>query len=233
MLSNASTITVSLIGGVIPALVWLLFWLREDRKRPEPKGLLALTFFVGMLGVPLVIPFQQLTLGALAGNTTGIFLAWAAIEEIVKFGAAYVIALRKKDTNEPVDALIYIMTAALGFTALENALFIFDPLSSGNVSATLITGTTRFIGASLLHTLSSAVVGISIALSFYKNRNQKRVRIFWGLITAIALHTIFNLLIIREQNGMTFATFGFVWIAIVIVMLFFEKVKRVYPVNTP
>ncbi len=229
---TADIVFFSLLGGIIPALVWLLFWLREDEKRPEPRGLLALTFFCGMLSVPLVIPFQRWWI-EISGSSTGVItlFVWATIEELFKFAAAYVIALRRKEMDEPVDALIYMMTAALGFVAAENAIFIFHPLALGNVTEGLITGNVRFIGASLLHTISSATIGISIAMSFYKSRSIKIFDVLSGVIVAIALHASFNLFIMKEQGGTTFATFGFVWIAIVVLMLFFERVKRIYAVN--
>jgi len=222
----------SLLGGIIPALVWLLFWLHEDNKRPEPRGLLALTFFFGMLAVPLVIPFEKWWLEFGGNSPPGLTLfIWAAIEEIFKFGAAYLVALRRKEMDEPVDALIYMMTAALGFSAAENAIFMFHPLALGNVTEGLITGNVRFIGASLLHTLSSATIGVAMAVSFYSSKKVKFRDILWGMIIAITLHATFNLFIMKEQGGTTFATFGFVWIAIVVLMLLFEKVKRIYAVN--
>ncbi len=229
---DANVIFFSLLGGIIPALFWLFFWLHEDSKRPEPRGLLALTFLSGMLVVPLVIPFEQwwVEFGGHLGTTLTV-IVWAGIEELFKFGAAFAVALRRKEMDEPVDALIYMMTAALGFVAAENAIFIFHPLALGNITEGLITGNVRFIGASLLHTISSAAIGIAIAISFYKSKSVKALDVFWGILVAIGLHAAFNLFIMREHGGITFATFGFVWIAIVILMLFFEKVKRIYAVN--
>jgi len=225
----AEVFLFSLVGGVIPALIWLMFWLREDSKRPEPRGLIMLTFVAGMIAVPLVIPFQKWTF--IAGDQSLTFLIWAALEELFKFGAAYFIALRRKEDNEPIDPLIYMMTAALGFAAMENTIFIFQPLLQGNFTESLITGNIRFIGASLLHTISSATVGIAMGLSFYKGRGMKKLDLILGLLLAIALHTAFNLFIIKENSGTTFATLGFVWIAIVVLMLFFERIKRIFPVN--
>jgi len=225
----SSVIFFSLVGGIIPALIWLLFWLREDRKSPEPRGLIMATFIAGMIAVPLVIPLQEWVKNF--GDQSFTFFLWATIEEFFKFGAAWLVALRRKEMNEPIDAIIYMMTAALGFAALENTIFLFHPLQAGNITETLITGNVRFIGASLLHTISSAAIGISIGLSFYKDKMTEITYVTGGIITAILLHTAFNIFIIRESNGITFAVFGFVWIAIVILMLFFEKIKRIYPVN--
>jgi RsiW-degrading membrane proteinase PrsW (M82 family) len=229
MIIDPKTLFYALIGGIIPAVLWLWFWLHEDKKRPEPRGLITSTFFAGMLAVPIAIPLQKLTHQPQSIFLT--FLIWAALEELLKFGAAYFSALRKREDDEPIDPLIYMMTAALGFVAIENAIFILNPLLKGNLIEGVITGNLRFIGASLLHTISSAAIGISLALAFYKRAAVKLIYLSFGILTAIALHTLFNLFIIKETDSITLATFGFVWMAIVILILFFEKIKKVYPVN--
>jgi len=226
---SSSSIFFSLLGGIVPSIIWLLFWLREDSKRPEPRGMIMLTFFAGMMTVPLVIPFQHAL--RVHGDMASTFLVWAAIEEFFKFGVAYLVAIRLKEDNEPVDALIYMMTVALGFAAMENSIFILRPISEGIFSQGLITGNVRFIGASLLHTLASATIGIALGLSFYKAKSTKVISTLLALVIATILHTMFNLLIMREHSGTTFATFGFVWISIVVLMLFFERIKNIYAVN--
>lgn len=226
---SAPALFFSLIGGIIPAIIWLFFWLREDTRRPEPRGRIMVTFICGMLAVPLVIPFQQWT--NIPQNPLMTFLMWASIEELFKFGAAYLAAIRTKDDNEPLDPLIYMMTAALGFVALENSLYILQPLIGGNIVDSLITGNIRFVGSSLLHTISSATIGLSMGLSFYKGKYSKQLYLAVGIVLAILLHTAFNFFIIKSATSITLTTLGFVWIAIVILMLFFERIKKVYPVN--
>ena len=169
---SADTLFYSLVGGIIPAIVWLLFWLQEDKLRPEPRGILLWTFICGMIAVPLVIPFQKWTY--MPDNEILTFTLWATIEELFKFGAAYLAGLRLKDDDEPIDPLIYMMTAALGFVALENVLFILMPLTHGSITDGLITGNIRFVGANLLHTISSATIGIAMGLSFYKSKYTKQ-----------------------------------------------------------
>ena len=62
---GTETALYALLGGILPALVWLAFWLREDYKHPEPRGLVFRTFIFGMIAVIIVLPFQkgQKTLG--------------------------------------------------------------------------------------------------------------------------------------------------------------------------
>lgn len=83
---------IAFLGGMIPACVWLFFWLLEDRCEPEPKRYIFLCFLAGMLGVVVVLPLEQLADNYVTG--TMLLLVWGALEELVKFGAAYIVALR-------------------------------------------------------------------------------------------------------------------------------------------
>ncbi len=215
---------VAFLGGVIPALLWLFFWLLEDRCDPEPKKLIFLSFLGGALAVPLVIPFQQAASAYLAGPW--ILLAWAVGEELLKLAAVYCIALRDRALDEPIDAIVYMITGALGFAALENVLFLLGPLQGGDALQGLITGNLRFIGATLLHTLASATIGITIALSFYKSLSLRRMYLLLGTTLAIGLHFLFNIFILQGHGSGAFSVFLFVWIGIIALMLAFERVKH-------
>lgn len=222
---------IAILAGLIPALLWLLFWIREDRKHPEPKKLLALTFFIGMLVVVPVFKLESLALEHVS-NDTARTLWWVVIEELGKFLAAYFIVLRRKEVDEPIDYVIYMVTVALGFAAAENALFISNPLSSGLALDSLVTGNMRFIGATLLHILASTAVGISMAFAFYKSRAAKRAYLVGGIVLAIALHAGFNLTIMIGGAQSNLIAPFLVWIGIIVILLLFEKVKKIHPVNS-
>ena len=89
------------------------------------------------------------------------------IEEVLKFIFAYILVLRSKDDNEPIDPIIFMITTALGFAAIENMLFLIDPITSNNLHLSIYTGNLRFIGAMLLHTVSSATIGIFIGFQLF------------------------------------------------------------------
>ncbi len=222
---DASTVFYALLGGIVPAVIWLWFWQKEDSARPEPRGLILLLFLAGMASVMLVIPLQKFAYGYINDNTFLLF-SWASIEELMKFFAFFVIAAGSRFLDEPVDYAVNMITVALGFAALENALFLLDPLKHGSLAAGLLTGDLRFIGATVLHITASAFVGLFMGLAFFGGALKRTIYLIGGLLTAIALHTAFNFFIMGYKDQNIFATFGFLWVAVVIVMLMFEKVKH-------
>lgn len=212
--------------GLIPALVWMWFWLKED-NHPEPAKMLTLSFVGGMVAVVFVLPLQQFIYDHIKDHNILSFSLWATLEELFKFGFVYFIALRNKVTDEPVDDVIYLIISALGFVTAENTLFLLGPVHNGDIVDTIINGNLRFLGASLLHVMSSATIGVAMALSFYKTHLEKKFYIVAGLVIAIVLHTSFNLFIINQIEGNVFFVFGLVWIGIIALLLLFEKVKRI------
>lgn len=166
---------------------------------------------------------QQLAL-YLSGTT--LLVGWAATEELLKFGAATVMALIWASYDEPLDAVIYMVTAALGFSAMENALFLLTPIANGDLLRSVVTGDLRFIGATLLHTLASATIGITLALSFWKGALARRSAALGGVILAIFLHTVFNFFILKGGGSSTFWVFLFIWCGIVGVLLMTEHIKQ-------
>jgi RsiW-degrading membrane proteinase PrsW (M82 family) len=208
-------------------LFWLWFWLKED-LHPEPARMITLSFLGGMLAVLITLPLQKIAFDLFASSQTASFFVFATLEETIKFLLVYLIALRyKKIVDEPVDDIIYLIVAALGFVTFENTLFLIEPIKIGNLLDMLITGNLRFMGASLVHIISSATVGVFLGFAFYGSRTKKTVYALIGLLCAIVLHSSFNLLIINEPENYLFYIFGGVWTGVVVLLLIFEKVKKI------
>jgi len=227
------SIFFALASGILPALLWLWFWLREDRLHPEPRRLLILTFLGGMAVVALTLPLEQATYyildkvgwTAVWGGFMILFL-WALAEEFSKYIAAKKIALNKKTFDEPVDALIYMITAALGFAAMENVIFLLEIITSSGFMACLVVSNLRFAGATLVHLLSSATVGSAIAFCFFHKEKYRR-NVFWGLFFATSLHALFNYFIIKSVGENIFEVFLPFWILVIVLLLVFKQVKKI------
>lgn len=219
--------SIAILGGMLPALFWLWFWLREDSQRPEPTGLIVRTFIAGMAVVPLVLPLQKLALGLFTGPS--LILAWVIIEETLKYALALMVILWHKAVDEPIDYIVYMITIALGFAALENALFMWNPLVAGDIAGSLITGNFRFLGATLIHVLASGMVGVFLAFAFYRSDTVKLLAGTFGLFIAVVLHALFNLFIMDANGETILSIFLVVWLLVIALFMIFEKVKRIKP----
>ena len=217
-------IIFALLGGILPALLWLWFWLREDRLYPEPRRLISISFLVGMGIVFIALPAERYV-EQFAKSTISLVVAWSAIEELLKLAGAYFAGFHNKTGEEPIDPMIYLITTALGFVAIGNTLFLIGSLNE-NILSAVITGNLRFIGASLLHVLASGVIGLFMAYAFNKGRISKVIHLLIGTGLAVALHSTFNFFIINSKGGGTFIVFCFVWVSVVLLLAAFEKVKR-------
>lgn len=239
-----------LAGGLLPALFWLWFWLKEDQAKPEPHGLVLLTFLTGGI-VVLFAAFFQCIVTDVFVNGLGSFsldrltsfscintrilhhgfsliFVWAAVEEGLKLFAAWISTRHRKALDEPVDYMIYLVTAAIGFAAVENTLYLLAEFTQHGVTGSLSSISIRFAGATLLHVLASSIIGGVYALAQCKGRLAKVVHTVVGLVLATSLHTIYNLSIIKSavDNKNSLPILLVLWFAIVILLLFFEKIKH-------
>src|SRR6185369_10738021 len=127
------TLFFALLGGLLPALLWLWFWLREDKLHPEPRQYLFLSFLLGMIAVFVALPLERYSQKIVLDGTL-VLVAWAAIEESVKLAAAYFAGLDRKVCDEPLDPMVYLITSALGFAAMENTLFLISSIQDSAFS---------------------------------------------------------------------------------------------------
>jgi RsiW-degrading membrane proteinase PrsW (M82 family) len=286
MLNETNVLILSLLGGIVPALFWIWFWIREDRLRPEPKAALFSSFLGGILAVMLalfveLVIYHLLVDARLPADVTSPSIFWDAlhaiivkydlinwqvnfwqpiqdyfansglattyhinvkksilviliapfIEELLKLIFSYTICLRRKINDEPIDASIYMLTTALGFAAVESALFLTQPLAQGHLMDGFIASNFRSIGPMLIHLVSSAILGIFIGLAFYKNRLKKFIYLAIGFIIAFVLHSVFNFFIVLNESTRNLTFFwtavGETWFLVVVLLVFFEKVKKV------
>lgn len=229
-----STLFFSLVGGILPAVLWLWFWLKEDAAHPEPPSLLLTSFLVGAFLVPIAFVFQKGILSFLGPDENMMLItAWAAVEESLKYFGAWVIAFRSLCINrtrcldEPLDPIIYMITVALGFSACENTLFLITPVAYDGLMQGILTSNLRFIGASLVHVVSSASVGAALAFTFWKGAWVRRAAATGGIIIATVLHASFNFFILHNTGSDVFYVFLALWFLVIMLLIIFEKVKGI------
>lgn len=238
-----------IVLAVSPSLVWLFFYLAED-PHPEPRYWLFVIFVMGIALAPLVI-FLEMALNRW-GNGALIFIIAPLVEEAAKYGVVHLTLNKNPVLDEPVDGMIYVIVAALGFAAIENVFAIFSFISIGSfgyLSATFNFMSMRFISAVALHGLASGIAGYYFAKFYFTPLETipapTRPKNFWdrlfltgfieknpvlilkGLLLATVLHGIYNFLI--TKNGETFpiiltgVTLG---AAAVLVVYLFNRLKH-------
>ncbi|MFA5392574.1 MAG: PrsW family glutamic-type intramembrane protease [Candidatus Paceibacterota bacterium] len=217
---------ISSFFGILPIVLWLVFFLWQDILKPEPLKCLLILFGLGILITPLIWYGEGLYLKLLGVDMNvslsflNIILVYggiAIIEELAKFFSAYFILKRNKHFDEAIDAMIYLIVLALGFGLVENILAASQEIVEGGLLLPVLqTISLRFVGANLLHALSSGIIGFFWALFLLK---KKKSQLYWGLVLGIALHFFFNLAIIKFGGtavflislGLFFVAIGLLW----------------------
>ncbi len=212
---------------MLPSLAWLFFFLKED-VHPEPKRLIIYTFSIGaLITIPTLliqIAFQNFLLASV--GTVLLVIVLALIEELSKFLAAYLAVHKNSAFDEPIDAMIYMIVAALGFATIEN-LFILSNILTTTAPALLSQAANvlllRFVGATLLHVLASGLLG------FYWAKGKLGARtapfLVKGVIIATLIHAIFNYLVLKFENNNLLYAGIFLLVASFFVLQDFEKLK--------
>lgn len=218
--------------GLLPSLVWLALYIRRD-LHPEPKYLISRTFLMGMILSPIAVGLQWVFVGlgqkvypAIFSFDSLHFFLWAAIvEEVVKFLAIKFMVLNNPEFDEPIDAMIYMITASLGFAAIENILILFRAAPQG-LDSTLQLWALRSIGATPLHALAGALTGYFLALGWFYHRHSKKL-ITVGIILSGIFHFTFNILILSFEESPAGLFYSWLWLAIfaIFVQVLFHKIR--------
>ena len=228
---------LGIILAFIPSLIWLAFYLRKDRH-PEPSRMVIRIFLLGILMVPIAgLVEQGFFLGlqkiSLLQKTYFLVVGFALIEEVLKYLVVRFGILKNPEFDEPDDAMIYLIIAALGFAAAENVYLLFQAYPVNlQIASALEFITARFLGATFLHALASAILGYFLAASLLVTSKIRKILIWGGLLGATILHSVFNYIIILNSQLMIGASERNLYLLILllgmalIVSLMFKKINK-------
>ena len=111
---------IYLVLAFSPGLFWIWFFVRRDVYRPEPRRLIALTFFLGMVSTIPAAIIEAIFLDEsilaenanLASVAVGMLFVVGPVEELSKFMAVRLLAYKSLYFDEPGDGLVYRRSAA-------------------------------------------------------------------------------------------------------------------------
>lgn len=190
------------ISITLSAGIWLYFIYRYDRFEPEPvKYVLLIGAFGGFVS-SIPAAFFNTVVSVLTGTHT--FITQAVItdadgtlqgkiifslfvgfnEEFWKSFVSVLLLRRFKEFNEPIDALIYSMSIALGFAAFENISYT----AAGGLGVLLV----RSFTAVPLHAGLASIWGSGIAQAKYNNGERYLHTLVPYVAAAALLHALYN-----------------------------------------
>jgi RsiW-degrading membrane proteinase PrsW (M82 family) len=212
---------LAILAAFIPALLWLWFFNSRDRYEHEPKSLIVKLFLWGVLSGPWAAGFNDMfsqiwgpvIKGAPSFGLFAILLlimvyAMALNEETMKFIVTNNEVRGDRNFNEPVDGMIYISAAALGFAAGENSLYIIGSffgvfqqavkagvpaegaLTQAFVAAFGVLAPVRSLISAVGHVTWSGITGYFLAKVVVGNGSKWLVTL--GVLLAGLMHTCFN-----------------------------------------
>lgn len=192
-----------LISGslaVIPSLLLVLFFYVMDAN-PEPRSVLLMTFFLGILivipvlavALPtlfLIVPMLALGDGLSAdfSRSAGMaFLSAAAPEEFFKWLVLIYFCSRHHAFDEPMDGIVYGAVVSLGFATFENITYV---LMAGENAFTL--AIVRGLTAVPVHASLGAIMGYFVGQAHFA-KSGKWFLYTLSLVVPIFFHGVYDL----------------------------------------
>ena len=201
--------TLTYLSVSFSAGIWLYLIYRYDRFEPEPVKYVLMIGAVGgiMSALPAALlnnaasailgvgDFVYGVSGAEASARTIFFFSFFVgfNEEFWKAFIAVIILKRFRQFNEPIDALIYSMSIALGFAAFENISYTV----AGGFGTLFV----RSFTAVPLHAGLASIWGSGIARAKYYNEGRYFTTLMPYVASSAVIHALYNYIqFINSEN---------------------------------
>ncbi|HUW71376.1 MAG TPA: PrsW family glutamic-type intramembrane protease [bacterium] len=122
-------IAVLIGGAALPSVILIFLFIRADRARPEPVGLIGHSILYGFLatipaiGLELVADIPGSHLPGMLGVIWTSFITAAMVEEGVKYFFLKRYLLKNPAFDEVMDGILYAVCVSLGFAFAENLMY--------------------------------------------------------------------------------------------------------------
>ncbi len=189
-------IFISFIMAIAPAIFLVWYYYRQDKEKPEPKGLITKIFFIGFASIiPAII--IELIFDAVAKSTASLpilyyfikaFIVAGFIEESLKLFIVKKFVYNDIHFDEVMDGIVYAIMASMGFACFENVLYVLD----GGWSVALL----RAFTAVPLHAVTAGIMGYYIGKAkFTENAEDENSLIIKGLLVAVFIHGLYDFIL--------------------------------------
>ena len=186
---------MTLFITILPSLALLFYFIYSDKFK-EPRRIIIITFFLGVL---ITIPAGYLNhyvMETFENNSRvnnaliGGFFAGGLVEESLKFLVFYFYVLKEKAFNEPMDAIVYGVVVSLGFATLENYDYVFRIAEEYEMSP-LDMAIGRAYTAVPMHALCGVIMGFYFGMYAFVSGGKN---LSLALIVPYIFHGTYNFL---------------------------------------
>jgi RsiW-degrading membrane proteinase PrsW (M82 family) len=189
-------VAIPIILAIVPALLLVWYYYRQDKQKPEPKSLITKTFLLGIVAtLPVII--IELLVTSLQGFFSWFpllyyffkaFIVAALCEEAFKLLIVKKYVYNNIHFDEIMDGIVYTIVASLGFACMENILYVIG----GGLSVAIL----RAFTAVPMHAVASGMMGYYVGKAkFADGKDQERSFLYKGLWIAIVIHGLYDFFI--------------------------------------
>lgn len=192
-LEGTPLVLVGVALGLVPALLWLVFFYLQDVLEPEPKSYVIAVFVLGGLlasavATPVVrdLFHVQTWLGtSLLTNLLGSILVVGFVQEFLKYAAVRYSIYLLPEFDERSDGILYGTAAGLGFASMLNIQYV---IQSGGVDLGI--GMLRIVVTALAQASFAGITGYFLGRAKFEDEP-----VWWlplGLTIAAVLNGLFT-----------------------------------------
>jgi RsiW-degrading membrane proteinase PrsW (M82 family) len=182
-----------LLLALAPAIILMMYVYFRDKYEKEPVKLILKGIFLGAIVIFPVGLVENYLMGFGAGlpkiqkAAYDGFIVAGFTEESFKYFMVFILIWRNRNFNEKFDGIVYAVSVALGFAAIENLFYVF---SNNSMQVGILRAFTAVPG----HTIFGIVMGFYLGLARFseKDRGKWLLRAF---IVPFLLHGVYDFLI--------------------------------------
>ncbi len=169
------TLIELLILALAPSLFLMIYFYLKDKYEPEPLGLVVNTFLRGALFTIMAAIVEIILAGVIPKEPLIIYtvLGIGIPEEYFKYRAS-IKAFNSDEFDEPMDGIIYGVSASLGFATVENLLYVM----LGGLEVGLLRALFSVPG----HALFGAIMGVQLTHVKFAGSSRFTAVLYPGLV---------------------------------------------------
>jgi RsiW-degrading membrane proteinase PrsW (M82 family) len=182
-----------LLLALAPALILMMYVYFRDKYEKEPVKLILKGI---LLGAVIIFPVGLIE-NYIIGFGTGLakipkaafdgFIVAGATEEAFKYFVVFILIWRNRNFNEKFDGIVYAVSVALGFAAIENLFYVF---SNNSLQIGLLRAFTAVPG----HAIFGVVMGFYLGMARF-SINGKGKWLLKAFTVPWLLHGLYDFMI--------------------------------------